>query len=151
MRCQMLALAKPFLPYILGAVVICGGVWYFSHARFTAGYEARSAEIDAERARAQAENERNRKTAGEAYRKEDNALTDRVLSIEPGIVRLCVQAPSLPVPEPAGRVPDAPEERRPGLSVGRDIGREALVLATECERDRRKLIALQDWVRAQGR
>lgn len=53
----MWALAKPFLPHILIALGVIGGVWWFSHSRYTAGYEARSAEVKAQVAEA---NERTR-------------------------------------------------------------------------------------------
>lgn len=140
-----------FLPHILIAAAIIGGVWWFSHARYTAGYEARSAEVEAERAKAKAESERKRKEASNAFQKQDTALTDRVLRIDPGVIRVCITEPSVRVPDAAGDVPRASEGGGQDLSVGRDIGRDALVLATECERDRRKLMALQEWVNAQAR
>lgn len=140
-----------FLPHILIAAAVIGGVWWFSHARYTAGYEARSAEVEAERVKAKAESERKRKEASNAFQKQDTALTDRVLRIDPGVIRVCVPAPSVRVPEAAGPVSGPTEAGGQDLSMGRDIGRDALVLATECERDRRKLIALQEWVNAQAR
>jgi hypothetical protein len=35
-------------PHIVAGVAVIGAVWYFSHARYTAGYEAATAEMRAE-------------------------------------------------------------------------------------------------------
>jgi hypothetical protein len=37
-----------FWPHILAAVAVVGAVWWFSHSRSTAGYEAATAEMQAE-------------------------------------------------------------------------------------------------------
>jgi hypothetical protein len=43
-----LAILSRFWPQILAAVVVIGAVWYFSHARYTAGYEAATAAMQEE-------------------------------------------------------------------------------------------------------
>ena len=96
------------------------------------------------------EREKIREGVNREWERKVESLNRRSLSIDPGVIRLYVNAPSVPFSEPTGESASPASGGGSDLPVGPDIGRAALVLATECERDREKLISLQDWARKQA-
>ena len=147
---------------ILGTLAIVGAFLLFSHVRYTAGYEAAEAKMAQAVARAEAATkaaEAKARAITEAQDREwqkqrdslQNRITDLLAKPAPAI-RLCKPASrsNVPaVPDATGRHDDATGDDRSGVRAGPDIGSAALVFAGKCERDRRQLKALQDWVTAQ--
>lgn len=159
----------PILPlrtwlYIGAAAAIIGGVWWFSHARYQAGYGAAQATMAEAVRKAEAATkaaEARAQSISEAHDREwqterdqlQSRVTDLLARPAPAM-RLCKSASrsDVPaVPEATGQPDAAAGADGSDLRVGEDIGRAALVLAGKCERDRRQLSALQDWVAEQAR
>lgn len=144
-----LALLKRFWPFLAGAALLAGvGLWHTTKVREARaqGYaQARveyQAEMDNERERQREINERTERD----WSTKVDALNRRSLSIVAGDIRLCVPAPEVRTAHPASSADDPPPRPRPIVRAGENIAGPALVFASQCERDRQQLIALQSWI-----
>ena len=160
----MPTLLLKFWPHILVAVVVIAIVGWFSHSRYTAGYEAAQAvmaeavrKAEAATKAAEAKARAITEAKDREWQTERDQLQSRVtdlLSRPAPAIRLCKSTgrSNVPaVPDATGEHDDATGGGGSDLRMGEDIGSAALVLAGKCERDRRQLKALQAWVAEQAR
>lgn len=140
----MPALLLRYLPHIAIAVAVIAGVWWFSHARYTAGYEAATATM---RAELDKERELRRQTDWkvrqdyEARIAELNANAARELRGRP--IR-CVLGNTGQVragSNPSGSAGSAAGE--PAVQPAADIRSSIVQRGTVCEQLRQQLIAIK--------
>lgn len=158
----MLALLSRFLPHIIAVAAIVGAAWWFSHSRYTAGYEAAQAEMSeqvrkAEEATRQAEIESRKRV--EAVDRDyqaklqdlDSKYRDAVGRIGP--VRVCGQSGD---PREMPRASDTASSYHGGAAGDRlleapgerDIGPGLVELARLADKQTQQLVACQSFVRS---
>lgn len=159
------ALARPFLPYILGALLIVSAILWFRHQLHEADragyrraqneYRQLVAEANARAEAAEAKANEVSRSADAQWQREKHDLQTRVdtlLARTPAPVRLCKPTSSGQVPAVPGAThqPDGTSaDNRPTLQAGDNIGPALVVYGGDCERYRSQLSALQGWVRGQ--
>jgi hypothetical protein len=138
-------------PYILGALVLAGGIaWHASKVRQAdrAGYARAMDEVRRERDTEKALNEHKREAAARDYQSNIDSLQARVdaLSAHPPVVRLCKpSADQVRIPSATGGT-DAATNTGSTVQAGRDIGGPLVLYGRDCEAMRRQLVALQTWI-----
>lgn len=132
------------LPYLLGGLAIVGGIWYFSHVRFQAGYEAATEKM-------QVELEKERQLRKETDWKVRQDYEARISELNANAVR---ELRGRPIRCVLGNTGQVREGRDTSGSVGSAAGgsavqppadlRPRLVRAGEtCERLRQQLMAIK--------
>lgn len=134
--------------------------WRISKAE-QAGYERATADMAARVAKANAETagleQRQRAQsdkAAQAWEKNRNDLqsqVDRLLTVTRPSLRVCRPASAAPVSSaasPAGSADDAARGSVDAMPSQRDIGIAMVQFGGDCERYRRQLISLQDWIKS---
>jgi hypothetical protein len=132
-------------PHIVAGVAVIGAVWYFSHARYTAGYEAATAEM-----RAELNRERDLRKAVDWKVRQD--YETRIADLNATVARerrgksiRCVLGDSGEVR--AGRDSGGSADGAAGESAVRtpaDLRPELVHRGETCERLRQQLIAIKD-------
>lgn len=129
---------------------VAGSLAWWGHTRYRAGVRDEQARAERVRHADKARTDAITQESGHAWNVNLEALNARVTTLlavpDVPAIRVCSTAPQVRVPTAPAGTDDAAEGAGPDLRVGPDIGGRALVLAAECERDRRRLTALQAWV-----
>jgi len=140
---EVIAFAMRYWRWIAGAALILTavvGIKVWARSLYQDGYDAAMAEVAVESAKQrEADIKRNQEQQRE-WQSDLDALNQRSLSIESPVIRLHIESPSMPAPDPVAGANDAsPGQGSILQNAGRDIGPALHAFATDCERFRRQL------------